>query len=135
MRGASVGNGAVPTAALVTSGSLATSPCYQAQATSRTTLSMTAAHATQSAIAAATRVGSSRPAPASAGEARAHGQRARRWIRASSGTLTTPAHPTSARPCPALAGNAQLDGQRGGDSSDARDAFRHLPRRERSTRR
>ncbi|KAL1670873.1 hypothetical protein EV122DRAFT_285673 [Schizophyllum commune] len=47
----------------------------------------------------------------------------------------TPAHPTSARACPAFAGDVQLDGQRGGgNSSDALDAFRHLPRRERSSR-
>ncbi|KAI5821517.1 hypothetical protein K523DRAFT_359296 [Schizophyllum commune Tattone D] len=62
-------------------------------------------------------------------------QRARRRsIGASPSSLTTPAHPTSARAYPAFAGNAQPDGQRGGsDSSDARDASRHLPKGERST--
>ncbi|KAI5821747.1 hypothetical protein K523DRAFT_359000 [Schizophyllum commune Tattone D] len=59
--------------------------------------------------------------------ARGMAQRAWPWA--------TPAHPTSARACPAFAGDAQLDGQRGGgNSSDALDAFRHLPRRERSSR-
>ncbi|KAL1705736.1 hypothetical protein EV121DRAFT_269594 [Schizophyllum commune] len=62
--------------------------------------------------------------------ARARGRRARRSrFCASPSPMTTPAHPTSARACPAFAGNAPLDGQRGGgDSSDALDAYRQMPR-------